>query len=91
MCYIRKREHLRSVGLLCIYGASFFTRTVLEPRLLGRHLGIDPLLTLLFLYLGYRFWGLAGMLLAPMLVAAITAAQGNRQSPGENPETESPA
>ncbi len=76
-----QRQHLRSVGLLCIYAASFFTRTVLEPRLVGRHLGLDPLVTLLFLYLGYRFWGLLGMLLAPMLVAAITAAgQGSRES-----------
>lgn len=69
-----KHQHLRSVGLLCIYAASFLTRTVLEPRLVGRHLGLDPLVTLVFLYLGYRFWGIIGMLLAPMLAAAITAA-----------------
>lgn len=72
VCLIQ-RQHLRSVGLLCIYGAAFLTRTALEPRLVGRHLGLDPLVTLLFLYLGYRFWGILGMLLAPMLVAAITA------------------
>lgn len=73
-------EHLRSVGLLCIYGTAFLTRTVLEPRLVGQHLGIDPLVTLVFLYLGYQFWGLLGMLVAPMLVAAITAAgQGSRE------------
>lgn len=70
-----QRQHFRSIGLLCIYGVSFLTRTVLEPRLVGRHLGLDPLVTLVFLYLGYRFWGIFGMLLAPMLVAAITAAQ----------------
>lgn len=70
-----QRQHFRSIGLLCIYGAAFLTRTVLEPRLVGRHLGLDPLVTLVFLYLGYRFWGIFGMLLAPMLVAAITAAQ----------------
>ena len=69
-----QREHLRSVGLLCIYAAAVLTRTVLEPRLVGRHLGLDPLLTLLFLYFGYRFWGILGMLLAPMLAAALAAA-----------------
>lgn len=74
VCLIQ-RQHLRSVGLLCIYTAAFLTRTVLEPRLVGRHLGLDPLVTLVFLYLGYRFWGILGMLFAPMLVAAITAAQ----------------
>lgn len=69
-----QHQHLRSVGLLLTYAAAFLTRTILEPRLVGRHLGLDPLLTLVFLYLGYRFWGILGMLLAPMLAAALTAA-----------------
>ena len=69
-----QRQHLRSVGLLCIYVCALITRTVLEPRLVGRHLGLDPLVTLVFLYLGYRFWGILGMLFSPMLAAALTAA-----------------
>ena len=73
-------QHFLAIGLLCLYGASFLTRTVLEPRLVGRQLGIDPLVTLIFLYLGYRFWGIWGMLLSPMLVAALVAAgQGGKQ------------
>ncbi len=73
VCLVQ-RQHLRSVGLLCIYAVTFVTRTVLEPRLVGRQLGLDPLVTLVFLYLGYRFWGILGMLLSPILAAAITAA-----------------
>ncbi len=69
-----QRQHLRAIGLLCTYGAAFLLRTVLEPRLVGRHLGLDPLVTLVFLYLGYRFWGVWGMLFAPMLAAALIAA-----------------
>lgn len=60
-----------AVGLLIIYGCAFVTRTVLEPRFVGRHLGLDPLLSLLFFYLGYRFWGLGGMILFPILAAAV--------------------
>lgn len=73
-------KQLRAIGLLCIFGAALLTRTTLEPRLVGRHLGLDPLVTLVFLYLGYRFWGILGMLLAPMLVAAITAAADKTQT-----------
>ena len=69
-----QHQHLRSVGLLLTYAAAFLTRTILEPRLVGKHIGLDPLVTLLFLYVGFRFWGILGMLLAPMLAAAITAA-----------------
>ena len=63
-------DHMLSVGLLCIYGVAALTRTVLEPRLVGKHLGLDPLVTLVFLYLGYRFWGIFGMVISPMLATA---------------------
>ena len=64
-------QMLRGIGLIGIYAAAMLTRTVLEPRLVGRHLGLDPLLTLVFLYVGYRFWGVFGMILAPLLAAAV--------------------
>lgn len=54
------------IGLLCIYGAAALTRTALEPRMLGKQMGLDPLLTLLALYTGYRFFGVFGMILFPM-------------------------
>lgn len=83
VCLLQK-AHLRSVGLLCIYAVAVLTRTVLEPRLVGRQLGLDPLATLLFLYLGYRFWGILGMLIAPMLAAALFAAgHTNTEPPSE--------
>lgn len=64
-----QKKTLEGVGLLCIYGATFLTRTVLEPRLVGRQLGLDPLITLGAMYLGFRFWGIWGMLLAPILAS----------------------
>ena len=53
-------------GLICLYGAAALLRTALEPRLLGKQIGMDPLLTLLVIYAGYRFFGVAGMLLFPL-------------------------
>ena len=64
----------QAVGLLLIYAAAMLTRTVLEPRLVGKQLGLDPLVTLFCFYLGFRLWGVAGMLLAPLLAAATKAA-----------------
>lgn len=64
-------QQLRAVGLLCTYGVALITRTVMEPRLVGKQIGLDPLATLLFLYTGYRFWGILGMLAAPVLAAAV--------------------
>lgn len=53
-------------GLLCLYGGAALLRAALEPRLLGRQIGMEPLLTLLVIYSGYRFFGVAGMLLFPL-------------------------
>lgn len=63
-------QTVRGFGLLAVYVAAMVTRTVLEPKLVGKQLGLDPLVTLLFLYVGYRLWGILGMIFAPMLAAA---------------------
>ena len=67
-----QRDHVMAFGLLILYGATALTRSVLEPRLLGRQLGLDPLVTLIALYAGYRLWGIGGMLMAPILAMAAT-------------------
>lgn len=59
-------------GLLGLYAAAALSRSVLEPRFLGKHLGLDPLVTLISLYAGYRLWGILGMILAPILAVATT-------------------
>jgi sporulation integral membrane protein YtvI len=64
-------QQLRAAGLLCCWGAAMLTRTVLEPKLMGRQLGLDPLLTLGALYVGFRFWGIPGLLLTPILASAL--------------------
>ena len=63
----------RAIGLAGLYIVVSLTRSMLEPKLLGRHLGLDPLVTLAALYAGYQLWGIGGMILAPML--AVTALQ----------------
>lgn len=59
-------DTFRGAGLLLLYGATALTRTALEPRILGRQIGLDPLLTLVSLYAGYRFLGVWGMILVPI-------------------------
>ena len=76
VCFLQG-ELARAIGLLCIFAVATCARAVLEPRLVGRHLGIDPLLTLLALYLGYRLWGIVGMLAAPVLATAAKSLAGS--------------
>lgn len=61
----------RAIGLVSLYAAVSLTRSILEPKFLGRHLGLDPLITLIALYVGFRLWGISGMLLAPILTVVV--------------------
>lgn len=60
----------RALGIAGIYLTVTLTRSVLEPKLLGRHLGLDPLVTLMVMYAGFKLWGIGGMLFAPILTVA---------------------
>lgn len=60
-----------ALGLGGLYAVVSITRSVLEPKLLGKQLGLDPLVTLIAMYAGYRLFGLAGMILAPMMVVTL--------------------
>ena len=66
-------EPVRAVGLLGVYVTALLTRSALEPKLLGRQLGLDPLAALVALYIGFRLWGFGGMILAPILT--VTARE----------------
>ena len=62
-------DPVQGFGLLILYAAAAVTRTVLEPRFYGAHLGLDPLVMLVFLYFGYRLWGFWGIVISPLLAA----------------------
>ena len=73
---VLRGNYFMAAGLTGIYVATAVTRAVLEPRLVGRQLGLDPLVTLLALYTGYQIWGILGMIAAPMLATvAKTVAE----------------
>ena len=81
VCFLREQT-VQGIGLLGVYLVAMLSRSILEPRLVGKQLGLDPLVTLVALYVGYRLWGIPGMLLSPMIcVAALEAA---RPRPAEN-------
>jgi sporulation integral membrane protein YtvI len=61
----------RALGLLGLYGATSLTRSVLEPKLVGKQLGLDPLLTLAAMYTGYRVLGIPGLIFSPLIAVCI--------------------
>lgn len=64
------------IGLAVLYGVTSVVRQVLEPKLIGEGLGLHPLVSLAAMYGGLRLFGVWGMILAPLLAAAVSAAVG---------------
>lgn len=76
VCYLQGNGP-KALGLIGIFLLIWLVRSVLEPKLVGKELGLDPLLTLACIYAGLRLWGIGGMLLAP--AGAVCLAQFGRQ------------
>ena len=69
-CFLSGREEL-GIGLLLLFAISSVIRQLIEPKILGKHLGIHPLATLASMYIGYSFFGFAGILLLPIFIIAV--------------------
>ncbi len=75
-----QRNFPLGIGLLVLYLAVSVLRQILEPRLVGKSIGLHPLLTLAAGYAGFRSFGFLGMLLGPILLALLkTLFRGGRE------------
>lgn len=60
------------VGLLVLYGVTQLVRQLIQPKLVGDSMGLNPLVTLVLLYAGYKLGGVLAMILAvPVGLIAI--------------------
>ncbi len=56
-------NYMRAIGLVVIYLVCQIVKQVLQPKMVGDSIGISPLSTLVFMYIGYRFYGVLGLIL----------------------------
>ena len=61
----------RGLALLFGWGLGALARELLQARLLGDQIGIHPLVSLIALYVGWRVWGVWGMIVFPLLFAML--------------------
>ena len=54
------------VGLLVIYAVCYLIRELLEPKLMGKQIGMTSLEMIISMYVGIRLFGLAGVILGPV-------------------------
>lgn len=75
------KDYFLGIGLLILCAVTTVVRQAIEPKILGKSLGVHPLLTLVMVYAGYELFGLVGMIILPIITPIFLA----------NPETEQKA
>lgn len=66
-----RREYFPAILLLVCFVICQCLREILEPKLLGNHMGISPLYSLVSVFLGLKFYGVWGIFLGPLSFVII--------------------
>ena len=56
-------NYLKAVLLIAIYLICQIVKQVLQPKMVGDSIGINPFATLIFMFVGYRFMNVLGMII----------------------------
>ena len=62
---------VQGIGLLVLCAVIMLLRSILEPRLMGKNMGLPPLAALAAMYAGFSVAGVWGLLLAPPLLLLL--------------------
>ena len=55
-------DYAMAVGLIILYLVTQLVRQVIQPKILGDTIGMNPLATLFFMFIGYKFSSIIGMI-----------------------------
>lgn len=81
-------HYVRMVVCLAIYGVCALTRELLEPRLIGKKIGVAPICILFSVYAGVKLFGVGGIIKGPLALIVIFEILKEREKFDENVEEE---
>ena len=60
-----------ALGLIILYAIVTIVRNIVEPKIVGDKLGLNPIVSLTSIYLGFQLIGVLGMIIMPMLTQIL--------------------
>ena len=76
ICFLNKQMKT-CVGLLILYLVITVIRNIIEPKIVGKQIGLHPLLMLLCMYLGAKLFGFLGIFILPILILILQNLNDN--------------
>ena len=70
-------SYVRGLGLLAVYTWVAVFRQIIEPRIVGKHVGLRPLVTLICMYAGTKLFGGMGLFALPIMAAILADLNSN--------------
>lgn len=67
------------IGLLILYIILYVVRSTLEPRVLGKQIGLNSLVTVVSMFVGFKIFGFIGFIIAPMIAIVIKQLNDNKK------------
>lgn len=65
-------DNTLGIGLIILFVINEVVRQFAEPKILGKNLNMHPILTLVFLYIGYALFGIIGLVIVPVFALLIS-------------------
>ena len=66
------------MGLLIIWGAVTVVRNVIEPKIVGKQVGLHPLVALIAMFVGTKLFGFVGLILLPLSLSIVLSVVRDR-------------
>ncbi len=82
---LRQRITL-GVGILILWAVITVVRNIIEPRIVGKQVGLHPLLTLAAMFVGTKLFGVIGLFLFPIGLAIALSVWRERGHMSRKPE-----
>lgn len=72
-----KKNTTKAIILAVAAGVTEVTRNMIYPKVMGTQTGLSPLLTVISSFVGWKLWGVFGMIVGPILALIIVSIFGS--------------
>ncbi len=66
-----------AIGIVVLYIIITAIRNTIEPKIVGKQIGLHPLATLIAMFIGLKLFGIAGMIVFPVALAVLVNMENN--------------
>lgn len=70
-----QNDYYLGIGLSILYGIILVARQILEPKVLATSIGLEPLPTLIAMYVGLKLFGFLGLIVGPVTLILLATFQ----------------